>query len=237
MLGILALLAIALITLLYLPVRVNVTLRQHGWQADIQVEAKIAGMIKLGRKVDLSSLVAQAAEHMMKRWEQKGEPVKVPLQRTVRRFPVRRVMRAVHRPVRYFRRHIQIRRLDLYVEVGGFDAMQSALLSGVSYSLIGTLLAQLSRLVRLDPSVPKVEVVPVFAGPAYRVEVNCIAGYRLGNAIFAGVWLLMRAIRDKEIRAWARDSWRRKGVEGGGRASDTGLDEDGHGEPERHGRR
>lgn len=236
LLVILAVLAIAL-TLFLLPVRAHVTFRQHGWQAEFHARVTIGAMVNMGRKVEISSLVETAYEHIMKRWAATGEPVKVPLQKTVRRFPLGQVSRAVRRPMRYFRRRIRFKQLDVHVEVGGSDAMQSALLSGVSWSLIGTVLSQLSRFVRLDPAVPRVQVVPDFAGPACRVEVNCIVGYRLGNAIFAGVWLLWRAIRDREIRAWARDSWRRKGVEGGGRASDSGLDEDGHGEPEGHGRR
>jgi len=236
LLVVLAVLAIAL-GIAFTPVRTHLTFRQNGWQAEAQVRVSIGSAIHLGRKVEVSSLIEMAYEHMMKRWEATGEPVKVPLQKTIRRFPLGRVVQAVRRPVRYFRRRLRFKQLAVDVEVGGFDAMQSALLSGVAWSLIGTLLAQLSRLVRLDPALPRVQVVPVFAGPAYRVEVDCIVGYRLGNAIFAGVWLLWRAVRDREIRTWARDSWRRKGVEGGGRASDSGLDEDGHGEPEGHGRR
>jgi hypothetical protein len=236
LLVVLPLLAIALIIPM-LPVQTHLTLSQQGWQATLQIEITIAWVIKLRRAVDISHNVAIAAEHMLKRWRATGEPVKIPLQKTVRRFPGRRVLKALRKPIRYFRKRLKIRRLDVHMEVGGYDAMQSALLSGFSWSLIGTLLAQVSRLVRLDPAVPRVHVVPVFANPAYLAEVDCIAQYRLGNAIFAGVWLLWRAVWDREIRAWARDSWRRKGVEGGGRASDSGLDEDGHGEPEGHGRR
>lgn len=236
MLVVLAVLAIALIILL-LPVRLHLTFRQHGWQAEFEVQTTIGGTVRLGRKVEVSSSIEMAFEHMMKRWEATGEPVKVPLQKTIRRFPLGRAAHAVLGPLRYLRRKIRFRKLHVGVEVGGYDAMQSALLSGVAWSTIGTLLSQLSRLVHLDPALPKVQVAPNFAGPAYRVEVDCIVGYRLGNAIFAGVWLLLRAVRDREIRAWARDSWRRKGVEGSGRASDSGVDEDGHGEPEGHGRR
>jgi len=223
-----ALLLAAVIAML--PIQTQIILEQHAWQAVMHVQVKLA-VVQIRRTVNISDKVAMAAEHVWKRWRAKGEPVKIPLQKTVRRFPSKRIVRAVRGPFRYFRKRIRVRRLDIHSEIGGFDAMQSALLAGVFWSVAGTALAQLSRLIRLDPSVPKVKIVPVFAGPAYRLEINCILRYRLGNAIVAGVWLLSRLIGDRTIRAWARDSWRRKGVEGSGRTSDSGPDEDGHGEP------
>lgn len=215
----------------FLPVRTNVHISQRAFQIDLHVHIRIAGIINIRRSFDISENVAIALEHMWDRWRGTGEPVKVPLQKTIRRFPVDRVKGAVIRPVRFFRRRLVVRQVDIHAEIGGFDAMQSALLAGFGWSAVGVLLSQVSRLVTLDPAVPRVRIDPIFAGPAFRLDVDCIVRYRLGNIIVTGVWILSRLIRDVEVRAWARDSWRRKGVEGDGRASDSRPDEDGHGEP------
>jgi len=223
---------LAIVSLIaFLPVQTHILLEQHAWVAKLHIHIKIARAINIRRSVNISDNVAMAVEHMWKRWRGTGEPVKIPLQKTVRRFPRKRIFRAVKPPIRFFRWRIRVKQLDVRAEIGGLDAMESALLAGVAWGVVGTALSQLSRLIELKPETPKVEIVPVFAGPAYRLEIDCILRYRLGQIIVVGVWLLKRLISDGEIRAWARDSWRRKGVEGGGRASDSGPDEDGHGEP------
>lgn len=229
----LALLAITIIACL--PVQSHLALRQRGWEIVLDVEARLA-WLRVQRTVPISEHIATAVEHMWKRWRAKGEPVKIPLQKTIRRFPEERVLRAVRPPIRYFRDRLHFRQLDVHWEIGGFDAMQSALLAGHSWACTGIVLSQVSRLFNhLEPGLPRVEIVPVFAGPAFRLDIDCIVRNRLGNIIVVGVWLLTRLARDGEIRAWARDSWRRKGVEGNGRTSDPGPDEDGHGEPQGHG--
>ncbi|HWI61653.1 MAG TPA: DUF2953 domain-containing protein [Symbiobacteriaceae bacterium] len=231
MLGVaLALLAIMII-IHHLPVRTNLRLEQRRWDVVLHVHINAAWVFNIRRSLPISDKIAMMLEHMLKRWRATGEPVKIPLQKTIRRVPLDRIGRALGRPVKYFRRRLRVGRVDVYWEIGGSDAMQSALLAGYGWSLVGIILTQVSRLIALDPGVPRVRVAPVFAGPACRLDVDCIVHYRLGNIIVTGVWILFRVVRDGEVRAWARDSWRRKGVEGSGRASDSGPDEDGHGEP------
>lgn len=214
----------------FTPVQVNIQLHQRGLQATLEVNIR-ALLLNLSRSVSISDKVEMALEHILKRWTATGEPVKVPLQKTVRRAPRNKILRAVGRPLRYLGRRTRCSRLVIRAEVGGGDAMQSALLAGGSWALVGTGLALFSRRVQLDPSIPRVQVIPNFSGPAFRLETDCILRFRLGHAIVAGVWLIRRIYREKEVRTWIRDSLRRKGEEGSGRTSDPGADEDGHGEP------
>jgi hypothetical protein len=214
----------------WLPLQLHLHLRQDALQADVDLRIKLF-FIKVKRQVSITDRVQMALEHIIKRWRATGEPVKVPLQKTIRRMPRSKIMRTVRRPLRYLGRRTRCTRLAIAAEIGGADAMESAMLAGASWAVVGTALGIFSGMVRLDPGIPRVTIVPNYGGPAFRLDTDCILRLRLGHAIVAGVWLLRRALREKELVAWARDSWRRKGVEGSGRASDSGPDEDGHGEP------
>lgn len=214
----------------FLPVQVHVHFRQHALAAQVEVRIRVV-LFTLHRRINISDKVAMALEHLWKRWRAKGEPVKVPLQKTIRRVPRKRIQRAVQAPLRWLGARVRCKRLAIEAEVGGLDAMESALLAGAGWAIVGAVLGIFSRMVQVDPSVPQVAIVPNYGGPVWRLESDCILRYRVGHAMVAGVWLLYRVARDREVVAWARDSWRRKGVEGSGRASDPGLDEDGHGEP------
>lgn len=225
----LGLLAIALAVWLW-PVQVTVQFHQKGLAASVDVQVNLL-VATVHKAVDMSHNVAMALEHMLKRWRSTGEPVKIPLQKTIRRMPRMKIFRAVIRPTKWLGRRTRCVRFLLAHEVGGTDAMESAMLAGWSWSVMGTVLGIFSRFVRMDPGAPRLQVVPNYAALAWRVETDCILRMRLGHAIFAGVWLLARVLGKKEIRTWALHSWRRKGVEGSGRTSDPGPDEDGHGEP------
>lgn len=219
------------IALWFTPVRLHISFHQKGWQADLLVEL-LMPLIKLGRAVDISANVQLALEHMVTRWFATGEPVKVPLQKTVRRLPRRKLLGALGRPIRYLARRSRCQRMVIHGEVGGLDAMESALLAGASWTAIGTALGLSSRWVPMTPAEPVVTIRPNFGGPAWRFSADCIVRFRLGHAMVAGFWILRRVLREKEIVAWARDSWRRKGVESGDeRASDSGADEDRDGKP------
>jgi hypothetical protein len=224
-----AVLAIA-IPLSFLPLQLQICLRQNALQADVQVQFRLP-LVKVARTVSITEKVVMVLDHLLTRWRATGEPVKVPLQKTIRRWPRKKWLRAIRRPLRYLGRRTRCTRLTIAAQVGGADAMESAMLTGFSWAVVGTGLGVFSRMVRLDPATPRVSIVPNYGGPAWRLESDCILRLRLGHAIVAGVWLLRRVLRDKELIAWARDSWRRKGVEGSGRTSDPGPHEDGHGEP------
>ncbi len=222
--------------LMLLPVHVRVQYDQNGWQASLQLEVQ-ALFLRLRRSIWLTEGVQSALEHAIKRWLAKGEPVKVPLQKTGRRMPRASLIWVTGRPLRYLAGHATCVKLDVRAELGGYDAMESALLAGASWTLVGNLLAVFRRWVRLKPDAPVISIVPHYAGPAWRIHIDCIVRSLVGHAIVAGVWLLRRALGERELVAWARDSWRRKGVDGSGRASDSGSYENGYGESEGHGGR
>lgn len=214
----------------FLPVQVRIGLQQESWQARLQIHLR-APLVSLVWNLNISDKIAMALEHIWTRWRATGEPVKVPLQKTIRRIPHRKLRRALRQPIRYLGRRTHCRHLQIRAEVGGWDAMDSALLAGASWALVGTGVSMLSRVVHLDPAVPRVTVVPNFRQAQLRVHADCILKLRLGHAIVTGVWLLRRVLKEREIVAWVRDSWRRKGEEGDRdeRTSDSGPYEDGHG--------
>lgn len=228
LLFLLIVLAVALI-LWFVPLKLRISFHQRSLDARVQLQVQ-APLVKLRREVHVSEKIEMALEHMLKRWRAKGEPVKVPLQTTIRRLPRKKLLRVVGRPLRYLMRRMRCTRLDARAEVGAWDAMESALLAGAVWSVSGVGIGLFSRRVQLDPAVPRITVIPSFRGPAWRVQTDCILHFRLGHAIVAGLWLVRRALREKELVAWARDSWRRKGVDSSGGSSDPGPDEDGHGE-------
>lgn len=222
---------VALLTVLWFwPVRVAIGIHQAGWQAELEVQLH-AFPLKRRLELNISEKLALAMEHVLKRWRAKGEPVKVPLQKTIRLVPRRSLVRMAAGPLSYLGRRTRCTRLSIAAQVGSSDAMEAALLTGAVWAVAGSVVGQFSKVVRLGDTRPAVQVVPDYSGPAWRLETDCILGLRLGHAIVAAVWLLRRVLRDKEVVAWARDGWRRKGVKGSGRTSDPGANEDGHGEP------
>jgi hypothetical protein len=215
---------------LFVPITLHWRAHVKGLQASVDVRVHMFPFT-IHREVDIAHNVGSALEHMLKRWMEKGEPVKVPVQKTVEKLPVRTLLHAVKRPLRWLGRRVRCRKLLIAHEVGGSDAMETALVAGASWSVMGTIVGNISRFVRMDADAPLLQVVPNYGGRAWRLETHCILRVASGYATIAGVWLLFRVLANREIRTWALHSWRRKGVEGSGRASDPGPDEDGHGEP------
>lgn len=220
-----ALLALAL---WFTPVQVRARFHQEAGEARIQVQVR-APAVNLVGNLNITEKVAMVLEHLGKRWRATGEPVEAPLQKTIRRLPWRKILRALRGPVRYLARRTQCRHLEMRAEVGGADAMESALLAGASWAVVGVGLGWFSRQVRLAPAVPRLVILPNYSTLMLRIEADCILEVRLGHAIVTGVWVLRRVFREKELLAWARDSWRRKGEVGNERTSDSGTDEDRHG--------
>lgn len=224
--GVLGVLLLALL----LPVRLTLAFRQTGWQANLTVEVRY-GFLRFTRPVDLTDKVSMVVEHMWKRWQDKGVAVKPDLQETVRKAPRQKLIRAAMPALRRLGRSTRCRLLRLRVEVGGADAMDSALLAGSIWSGAGMLVGLVSRAVRLPKSAVSVAVIPRFQEPVWQAEVECILAVRLGKAIMAIVWLLRQELSRKEVIAWVRDSLRRKGDQTSGRTPDSRPDEDGHGKP------
>lgn len=219
-----------------LPVQVRLRLRQspRGVLVSAGLQMPLVGW---GGEVNVTDLAAEAVQHILDRWRLTGEPIRVPLQKTIRRAPLGPIWRAVGRPVQYLARRTRCALLAVAAEVGGSDAMESALLAGAGWALLGGGIGWISQYVSVQPGALHVDVRPDYSARAWRVRMDCILHMRAGHAIVAGVWLVRRSIREREIVLWIRDSWRRKGEEGVERTSNPGIDEDSHGEPEGHGRR
>lgn len=219
-----------LILLSLLPVRLQISLVQAGWQAGLTLVLGY-GFWRFRKEVDVTAAVGGALEHMWRRWQEKGEPLEPDLKETVGRAPRRRLLRAVIPALRRLSRSTRCHRLHLYTEVGGADAMDSALLAGAAWSLAGMAVGAVSRAVQLPRAAVEVSVRPHFDRPAFRLSLDCILSVPLGKAIMAIVWLLTRAADRREVVAWVRDSLRRKGERADGRTSDQGPHDGGHGEP------
>lgn len=217
-----------------LPVTAELRFGQQGWQADLTVDLHLVGL-RFRRQFDLSHLADQATQHLLQRWRATGEPVDPTLQESVRRMPRRKLLAAALPALRLLGRSTRCTRLWLKAEVGGLDAMESALLAGALWGVSGMVVGALSRWVRLEEPACRVDVIPHFQHPLWRLSAHCILRLRLGKAIAVIVWLLRQELSRKEIIAWMRGSLRRKGETSSGRAPDPRPDEDGHGEPEGHG--
>jgi hypothetical protein len=204
---------IALLTLLWvLPAYLTVHLRQNGYQTTLKVRLRLP-IGQVTRDIDVTHNATKVIEHLYRRWQEKGEPVKEPLQRTIHRFPTETAKEVVGRPLLHLGRRTTCRKLRVAAELGGMDAMQSALLVGGAWSAVGILLGQLSRLITIDPLTPHVEIRPNFSAPAWRIDAECILKFKLGEAIVTVIWMVQRTLKAHDVVAWVRDSVRRKGDE------------------------
>lgn len=112
------------------------------------------------------------------------------------------------------RQKLRFHRLDLFVEVGGLDAFESALLAGVVWTMAGTVGSVLSHIFTLPPGLYRVTVRPNWREPALGLNLDCMVTLRVGHAIWAGVLLVPQVLRS--ARAARRRRQRQKGEEARG---------------------
>lgn len=97
---------------------------------------------------------------------------------------------------------VSITRWEWRTRVGTEDAMWTAMATGMVWSFKTSALGILSRLVRLRAE-PKMEVQPEYRAPCFETSFSCIAEISLGNAILAGLQLLVRMMRTEGgVRLW-----------------------------------
>ncbi|HEY8347799.1 MAG TPA: DUF2953 domain-containing protein [Symbiobacteriaceae bacterium] len=222
-------LVVAALLLWFLPVQVRVQLRQHNGQATLRTEVGVAWW-KRRRELDLAASLqrAQALDLAVTAPHRTEGGHTGP--------PWKHLLTTLEPPVRYLLRRMRCRSLDLSVMVGGGDAMVSALLTGVTYAVMSTALGVVSRWMRLPRSGLRMRVTPSFQELVWRIRLDCILTFRLGDAIVAGIWSLYRVRREPVLAAWLKRR-RSKGVEGSVGAPDSGADEDGDGKHQEHGGR
>jgi len=220
----------ALAALALLPVRVHLTLAQANLEASLRVEVRAARMRRT-REVSLSGRAVDALEQAWHRWRERGKPLPGDRMESIHRMDGGKLAAAAAPGLRYLGRATRCSRFRLRLEVGGTDACESALLAGIGWSGAYVLLAQLGRWLRLEQRGVAVAVVPNFERPLLRTDLDCILSVRLGQAIAAVAMMLRGVMRSPEVRAWLRDTWRRKGDRTGDRSPDSGTHEGGHGKP------
>lgn len=219
-----------LLLLSLLPVRLRVSFVQAGWQTGLTFVVGYA-LFCYRREIDLTGAVQGAAEHLWRRSQERGAPIDPDPAETVGKIPRANLVRALLPALRCLGRSTRCHRLRLDSEVGGADAMESALLAGALWSLAGMAVGAVSRAVQLPREAVELSVRPRYDRAAFRLTLDCIFSVPLGKAIMATVWLLMRAADRRAVVAWVRDSLRRKGEQADGRSSDQGSHDGGHGKP------
>ncbi|SDR86511.1 Protein of unknown function [Paenibacillaceae bacterium GAS479] len=97
---------------------------------------------------------------------------------------------------------VKITRWEWKTTVGTGDAMWTAMATGMVWSFKTSALGVLSQLVRLQGK-PIMGVQPEYRVACLETRFNCIAEISLGNAILAGLQLLVRMMRTKGgVRLW-----------------------------------
>lgn len=100
-------------------------------------------------------------------------------------------------------RRITLVSMEWSTNVALTDAAHTATLTGALWALKSTLIGWLSYRVSLQQR-PKLFVVPVFGScPLFSTELNCTAEIRLGNAVYAGMVLVVRVLKVKGgVKKW-----------------------------------
>lgn len=218
-----------LLLIWFLPVRLELQFRQHNRHAAVWARVAVAWW-RVSRAVNLTERLAGILDKALD-----GQPAETV--EPVPQPPANRIWRRIEQPVRRLLRKIGCRKLDLQVVVGGGDAMASALLAGCAHALVGAGLGFVSHWIRLPRPAVRIQVAPSFQEAVLRVRLDCILVLRAGDAIVAGIWSVHEMRKDPDLMAWFKQQRRSKGVEGSVRTSDSGPDEDRHGEPEADGGR
>jgi hypothetical protein len=93
-------------------------------------------------------------------------------------------------------RPVRIKSLKLATELGLGDAAETAVVSGLVWSLKGTVLSMLSYYFNLEKTRPVIVVRPIYNNPYYlRIDYSCIFEFRLGHIIIV-IYQLVRSFTE-----------------------------------------
>lgn len=99
-------------------------------------------------------------------------------------------------------RQVSCTDLKWTTRVGVGDAPETAIMTGIVWTLKSSVLAYIFQFVNRDAK-PRIRVFPQYNQTHFSTEISCIAQIRLGQAIFAGLHLLVRIMKVKGgIKAW-----------------------------------
>lgn len=99
--------------------------------------------------------------------------------------------------------HVKITKLDWSTDFSLGDAAGTATAAGALWALKWTLIGWISQIIRLKEK-PRLFVVPRFVDQiCYLTKVDCAGQFSAGYAVYAGVRLALRVIReDQGVRQW-----------------------------------
>lgn len=98
--------------------------------------------------------------------------------------------------------HVRCVNLHWHTQIGAGDAMETATLTGLAWTLKGSLIGYLSNQIKLRTQ-PRLYILPLYNQTKWRTELNCIFKIRTGYAMIAGLLLLVRILRIKGgIKTW-----------------------------------
>jgi hypothetical protein len=192
---------LGLITILaLLPVECWFRFHQEGLNGRVQYRIKV-GPIALSGNKEIDDFVKKGAKKAAE-----GQGAKATTAGDKRAPPEHGIglvgwwLQATH----YFRRKVRFRRFNLFLEVGGLDAFESAMLAGLAWTVAGAIGSIISHCFVLPSGVYRVSVKPNWQDPAFGVNLDCMLTFRVGHAIRAGALLAPQA-----LKSW-RDGKRRR---------------------------
>lgn len=97
---------------------------------------------------------------------------------------------------------IHVTEFNWYTRLGIGEAPETAIATGMAWAVKSTVAGWLFQFVKLRKA-PQLSVVPMYNRTLFSTELSCITKIRTGNAIIAGLKLLVRMIKAKGgIRRW-----------------------------------
>lgn len=240
---------VALAVFLLSPVRVRVEYRHLPPAPDALVVRVFLlwGAVRLTRDVDLTQQVKRSGNREAQKaadWARRVD--ELPARRWDERLAdyrllfgkMRRYYRTLRPPGGWFLRRIRLITIAGSLKIGLGDAAVTAWAIGGLWAALGPAVAWAKNRPNGRDFRARIRVVPDFARPGWAADLYCIfvfkTAHAIGAALYAG-WLLSRKwLRGREWPWLRAGHLLRKGVVARGRASNSGSNENGHGEYQGH---
>ncbi|RNC28054.1 MAG: hypothetical protein AWM53_01984 [Candidatus Dichloromethanomonas elyunquensis] len=107
---------------------------------------------------------------------------------------------------KHFCKKIDVYALEGYIQVGGRDAAETGLLTGVFWAMFGLVRARLFRLVTIKKNKINFMVKPCFDDGVFLCRVHCILNLKISHIIFTGYKFLLLIFKNRRIRTYGRTS-------------------------------
>jgi len=91
-----------------------------------------------------------------------------------------------------------------HTQIGAGDAVETATLTGLAWSLKGSIVGYVSKHIRLR-ILPKLNITPLYNEKVFTTRINSILKLRTSYALFAVILLVVRLLRARGgVKAWRR---------------------------------